>query len=116
MSLVLSRTAQDVLSVQATSVASEFAFSTSEGVLSNRRTRLTPASLKMCMCLKDHLDATDRIQHISSLENILDFEERIYDEEVQTGEVITLSDEEIAQDEAVSEARSNGSEDEINFN
>ncbi|GJW85177.1 zinc finger BED domain-containing protein RICESLEEPER 3 [Tanacetum coccineum] len=112
---VLSRMARDVLGVQATSVASESAFSTSGRVLSNRRTRLTPASLEMCMCLKDHLDTTDRIQHVSSLENTLGFEEGIYDEEVQTGEAITLSDEEIAQDEAASEARSNGSEDEINF-
>ncbi|GJS06039.1 hypothetical protein Tco_0362835 [Tanacetum coccineum] len=39
----------------------------------------------------------------------------IYDEEVQAGEAISLSDEEIAQDEAPSEARSNGSEDEITF-
>nr|GEV03357.1 zinc finger BED domain-containing protein RICESLEEPER 2-like [Tanacetum cinerariifolium] len=97
--------ARDVLSVQATSVASESVFSTSGKVLSNRRTSLTPASLEMCMCLKDYLDATDRIQHISNLENTLDFEEGIYDKEVQTGEAITLSDEEIAQDEAGSEAR-----------
>nr|GFD13524.1 zinc finger BED domain-containing protein RICESLEEPER 2 [Tanacetum cinerariifolium] len=103
--------ARDVLSVQATSVASKSAFSTSGMVLSNKRTRLTPASLEMCMCLKDHLDANERIQHTSNLENILDFEETIYDEEVQAGEAISLSDEEIAQDEA----RSNGSKDEITF-
>nr|GEW52825.1 UDP-glycosyltransferase 73C1-like [Tanacetum cinerariifolium] len=36
-----------ILNVQATSVASEFAFSTSGRVLSIRRTRLTPASLEM---------------------------------------------------------------------
>ncbi|GJR06360.1 zinc finger BED domain-containing protein RICESLEEPER 2-like protein [Tanacetum coccineum] len=95
-----SRSHTDVLSVQATSVASESVFSTSGRALSNRRTRLTPAFMEMCMCLKDHLDATDRIQHISNLENTLDFEEGIYDKEVQTGEAITLSDEEIAQDEA----------------
>ncbi|GJV02163.1 zinc finger BED domain-containing protein RICESLEEPER 2-like protein [Tanacetum coccineum] len=45
--LILSRFAMDILSVQATSVASECAFSTSERVLSIRRTRLTPASLEM---------------------------------------------------------------------
>nr|GEU78524.1 zinc finger BED domain-containing protein RICESLEEPER 2-like [Tanacetum cinerariifolium] len=44
---VLSRMAMDILSVQATSVASESAFSTSEMVLSIRRTRLTSASLEM---------------------------------------------------------------------
>ncbi|GJZ00415.1 zinc finger BED domain-containing protein RICESLEEPER 2 [Tanacetum coccineum] len=95
--------------VQATSVASESAFSTSGRVLSIRRTRLTPASLEMCMCLKDHLDATDRTQHTSTLENCLDFEEEILEEEVQDNEAIALSDEEIALDEAASDARSNGS-------
>nr|GEW16004.1 zinc finger BED domain-containing protein RICESLEEPER 2-like [Tanacetum cinerariifolium] len=44
---VLSRMAMDIISVQATSVASESAFSTSGRVLSIRRTRLTPASLEM---------------------------------------------------------------------
>nr|GEW48715.1 hypothetical protein [Tanacetum cinerariifolium] len=90
--------------------SSKSAFSPSGKVLSIRRTRLTPTSLKMCMCLKVHLDATDRIQHTSNLENSLDFEEDILDEEVLENEAITLSDEEIALDEAASEARSNGSE------
>ncbi|GJV08389.1 zinc finger BED domain-containing protein RICESLEEPER 2-like protein [Tanacetum coccineum] len=44
---VLTRMAMDILSVQATSVASESTFSTSGRVLSIRRTRLTPASLEM---------------------------------------------------------------------
>ncbi|GKC90966.1 zinc finger BED domain-containing protein RICESLEEPER 2 [Tanacetum coccineum] len=112
---VLSRMARDVLSVQATLVASESVFSLSGRVLSNRREKLTPASLEMCMCLNDRLDTTERIQHTLNLENTLDLEEAIYDEEVQAGEAISLSDEEIAQDEAASEARSNGSEDEITF-
>ncbi|GJX49243.1 zinc finger BED domain-containing protein RICESLEEPER 2, partial [Tanacetum coccineum] len=93
----------------ATSVAFESDFSTSGRVLSIRRTRLTPASLEMCMCLKDHLDATERIQHTSNLENALNFEEDILDEEVQENEATSLFDEEIALDEAASEARSNGS-------
>ncbi|GKC35608.1 hypothetical protein Tco_1047992 [Tanacetum coccineum] len=63
----------------------------------------------MCMCLKDHLDATDRIQHTLSLENSLDFEEEILEEEVLENEAIALFDEEIVLDEAASEARSNGS-------
>nr|GEW78733.1 RNA-directed DNA polymerase, eukaryota [Tanacetum cinerariifolium] len=58
---VLSRMAMDLRSVQASSVAFESAFSTSGRVLSIRRTRLTPASLEMCMCLKDHLDAIEPI-------------------------------------------------------
>ncbi|GJS24482.1 zinc finger BED domain-containing protein RICESLEEPER 2 [Tanacetum coccineum] len=110
---VLSRMAWDILSVQATSVASESAFSTSGRVLSTRRTRLTSASLEMCMCLKDHLHTTDRIQHTLNLENSLDFEEAILDEEVLANEAISLSNEEIALDEAAFEARSNGSGDEI---
>ncbi|GKE73136.1 zinc finger BED domain-containing protein RICESLEEPER 2 [Tanacetum coccineum] len=110
---ILSRMAIDLISVQATSVASESAFSTSGRVLSIRITRLTPASLEMCMCLKDHLDATDRIQHTSNLENFIDSEEAILDEEVLANETLSLSDEEIAIDEVAFEARSNGSGDEI---
>ncbi|GJS72620.1 zinc finger BED domain-containing protein RICESLEEPER 2-like protein [Tanacetum coccineum] len=86
---ILSRMPRDIPSVQATSVAFESAFSTSGRVLSVRRTRLTPTSLEMY------------------------FEEEILDEEVLVNEVISLSDEEIAVDEAASEARSNGSRDEI---
>ncbi|GKE23120.1 zinc finger BED domain-containing protein RICESLEEPER 2 [Tanacetum coccineum] len=100
----------DIISVQATSVASESAFSTSGGgVLSIRRTRLTPASLEMCMCLKDHLDAQERIQHKSGLENPIDFEEGILDADVQQNEVIPLSEEEIALDVASSEGTMSGS-------
>nr|GEY25226.1 putative transcription factor/ chromatin remodeling BED-type(Zn) family [Tanacetum cinerariifolium] len=64
-------------------LASKSAFSTSGRVLSIRRTRLTLASLKMCMCLKDHLDAQERKQHKSGLETPIDFEEEILDAEVQ---------------------------------
>ncbi|GKE07545.1 zinc finger BED domain-containing protein RICESLEEPER 3 [Tanacetum coccineum] len=100
---VLSRMAIDILSVQATSIASESAFSTSGMVLSIRRTRLTPASLEMCMCLKDHLDAQERKQDKSTLETLVDFEEEILDAEEQENEAIPLSDEEIALDAASSE-------------
>ncbi|GKA61550.1 zinc finger BED domain-containing protein RICESLEEPER 2 [Tanacetum coccineum] len=95
---VLSRMAMDIINVQASSVASESAFSTSGRVLSIRRTRLTPASLEMCMCLKDHLDAKERKQDKCPLETPLDFEEGVFDDEVQQNEVIPLSDEEIALD------------------
>ncbi|GKC79603.1 hypothetical protein Tco_1130377 [Tanacetum coccineum] len=67
-------------------------------VLSIRRTRLTPASLEMCMCLKDHLDAKERKQDKCPLETPLDFEEGVFDDEVQQNEAIPLSDEEIALD------------------
>ncbi|GJY80763.1 zinc finger BED domain-containing protein RICESLEEPER 2 [Tanacetum coccineum] len=90
---VLSRMAMDIISVQASSVASESAFSTSGRVLSIRRTRLTPASLEMCMCLKDHLDAKERKQDKCPLKIPLDFEEGVFDDEVQQNEAIPLSDE-----------------------
>nr|GEV19427.1 zinc finger BED domain-containing protein RICESLEEPER 2 [Tanacetum cinerariifolium] len=101
---VLSRMVMDILSVQATSVAFEFAFLASERVLSIRRTRVTPASLEMYMCLKDHLDAQERKQDKSTFETPVDFEEEILDAEVQENEVIPLSDEEIALDVASSES------------
>ncbi|GJW60486.1 zinc finger BED domain-containing protein RICESLEEPER 2 [Tanacetum coccineum] len=100
---VLSRMAMDIPSVQATSVAFESAFSTSERVLSIQGTRLTPTSLEMCMCLKDHLDAQERKQDKSTLETPIDFEDEILDAEVQENEAISLSDEEIALDAASSE-------------
>nr|GFA04063.1 zinc finger BED domain-containing protein RICESLEEPER 2 [Tanacetum cinerariifolium] len=69
---VLSRMAMDLISVQASSV--------------------------MCMCLKDHLDAKERKQDKCPLETPLDFEEDVFDDEVQRNEAISLSDEEIALD------------------
>ncbi|GJX87776.1 zinc finger BED domain-containing protein RICESLEEPER 2-like protein [Tanacetum coccineum] len=83
MFLVLSRMAMDILSVQATSIASESAFSTSERVLSIRRTRLTSASLEMYICLKDHLDAQERKQDKSTLKTLVEFKEEILDAEVK---------------------------------
>ncbi|GKB45612.1 hypothetical protein Tco_0896365 [Tanacetum coccineum] len=52
----------------------------------------------MCMCLKDHLDAKERKQDKCPLETPLDFEEGVFDDEVQQNEAIPLSDEEIALD------------------
>nr|GEW14201.1 putative AC transposase [Tanacetum cinerariifolium] len=88
----------DIISVQATMVAFEFAFSTSGRVLSIRRTKLTPASLEMCMCLNDHLEAKERKQDKCPLEIPLDFEEYVFDDEMQRNKAISLSDEEIAVD------------------
>ncbi|GJW91002.1 zinc finger BED domain-containing protein RICESLEEPER 2 [Tanacetum coccineum] len=102
---VLAAMARDLLSVQASTVSSESAFSTSGRILSIRRTRLTPASLEMCICLKDHLDAVERIQHIASLEVGLEYEAQLHDVEVTTGEANTILNEELALDEATSEAR-----------
>nr|GEU87193.1 zinc finger BED domain-containing protein RICESLEEPER 2-like [Tanacetum cinerariifolium] len=96
MFLVLSRMAMDLISVQASSVAFESVFLKSGRVLSIRRTRLTPTSLEMCMCLNDHLDAKERKQDKCPLEIPLDFEEDVFDDEVQRNEAIPLSDEKIA--------------------
>nr|GEV87702.1 hypothetical protein [Tanacetum cinerariifolium] len=52
----------------------------------------------MCMCLKDHLDAKERKQDKCPLEIPLDFEEDVFDDEVQRNEAIPLSDEKIALD------------------
>nr|GEW13293.1 zinc finger BED domain-containing protein RICESLEEPER 3 [Tanacetum cinerariifolium] len=98
MFLVRSRMAMNLISVQASSVASESAFSTSGRVLSIRRTKLTSTSLEMCMCLKDHLDAKERKQDKFPLKIPLDFDEDVFDDEVQRNEAILLSDEEIALD------------------
>nr|GEX24400.1 putative AC transposase [Tanacetum cinerariifolium] len=108
MFLCLSCMVMDILSVQATLVASESAFSTSERVLSICRTRLTPASLEICICLKDHLDAQERKQDKSTIETPVDFKEEILDAEVQANEVISLFDEEIALDAASSEGSMSG--------
>nr|GEZ93688.1 transposase [Tanacetum cinerariifolium] len=92
------RMAIDLIRVQASSVASESAFSTSGRVFSIQRTRLTPTSLEMSMRLKDHLDAKERKQDKFHFEIPLDFEEDVFDDEVQRNKAIPLSDEEIALD------------------
>ncbi|GJZ14485.1 zinc finger BED domain-containing protein RICESLEEPER 2 [Tanacetum coccineum] len=95
---VLSHMAMDIISVQASSIASESAFSTNGRVLSIRRTRLTLVSLEMYMGLKDHLDAKECKQDKCPLEIHLDFEEDVFDDEVQQNESIPLYNEEIALD------------------
>ncbi|GKA61391.1 zinc finger BED domain-containing protein RICESLEEPER 2 [Tanacetum coccineum] len=67
---VLSRMAMDIISVQTSSVASE----------------------------SDHLDAQERKQDKCPLEIPLEFEEYVFDDEVQRNEAIPISDEEIALD------------------
>ena len=85
---VLSAMARDLLAVQASTVASESAFSTSGRIISDRRTRLTPEAVEVCVCLKDYLDGVDRIQHESSLDDPIideDVEEGIIREEEEAG-------------------------------
>nr|GEW45417.1 zinc finger BED domain-containing protein RICESLEEPER 2 [Tanacetum cinerariifolium] len=75
---------------------SESVFSLSGRVLSIRRTRLTPASLEMCICLKDHLNAQERIQHTSNLEgDCLEIEQQLLEVEAEAGYAINIADEEI---------------------
>ncbi|GJZ37606.1 zinc finger BED domain-containing protein RICESLEEPER 2 [Tanacetum coccineum] len=77
--------ARDLLTVQASTVASESAFSISGRIISERRSRLTPESVEVCVCLKDYLDGVDRVQHETSLEGPIleDVEETIAREEVE---------------------------------
>ena len=63
---VMSAMARDFLSVQASSVASERAFSASKRVLDDKRTKLRSDSLEMCVCYKDWLDVADRRQGMES--------------------------------------------------
>ncbi|KAF5803051.1 putative HAT dimerization domain, ribonuclease H-like superfamily [Helianthus annuus] len=77
--------ARDLLSVQASTVASESAFSFSGRVISLRRKKLSPESVEMCICLKDYLDAAERIQHVESLEDENGVETDIHEEEVEMG-------------------------------
>ncbi|MFS7928440.1 putative HAT dimerization domain, ribonuclease H-like superfamily [Helianthus anomalus] len=100
---VLAAMARDLLTVQASTVASESAFSLSGRVLSIRRTRLTPESVEMCICLKDHLDAAERVQDVAKLEGELDIEQEIHEYEVDQEATSPLSDEEEAYDEAYEE-------------
>ncbi|KAD1995855.1 hypothetical protein E3N88_42061 [Mikania micrantha] len=93
---ILAAMARDLLTVQASTVASESAFSLSGRVLSLRRTKLTPESVEMCICLKDHLDSIDRIQDQTTLEDETSIEVKVHDEEVEEGLSPGLSDEELA--------------------
>ncbi|GJX07974.1 zinc finger BED domain-containing protein RICESLEEPER 2 [Tanacetum coccineum] len=79
--------ARDLLTVQASTVAFESAFSISGRIISERRSRLTPESVEVCVCLKDYLDGVDRVQHETSLEGPIleDVEETIAREEVELG-------------------------------
>ena len=91
--------ARDLLAVQASTVASESVFPLSGRVLSMRRTKLTPESLEVFICLKDHLDAVDRVQHKTNFEDEIPIEVPIHEEEAEDG-VSSNNDEEEGQDES----------------
>lgn len=87
---ILSIMARDLLTVQASTVASESAFSFSGRVLSKLRTNLSPLAVEVCVCLKDYLDSVERIQHLTTLEGPLstnvepEILEQEYDEGIST--------------------------------
>ena len=82
---ILAVMARDLLTVQASTVASESAFSVSGRVILQRRSRLSPESVECCICLKDYLDGAAQKQHMTSLEDALDddMETTIHNEEVE---------------------------------
>ena len=84
---VLAVMARDLLTVQASTVTSESAFSVSGRVISQRRSRLSPKSVECCICLKDYLDGVVRQQHLTTLEEPMDadYETNLYMEEVELG-------------------------------
>lgn len=69
--------ARDILTVQASTVASESTFSFSGRILNERRSRLSPQSLKNCICYKDHSDAERRLQDVISVEDSSSSEEKV---------------------------------------
>ncbi|GKA28660.1 zinc finger BED domain-containing protein RICESLEEPER 2 [Tanacetum coccineum] len=88
--------ARDLLLVQASTVASESAFSVSRMIISPRRTKLTHVMVELCVCLKDHLDGVEMIQHISPLEGDLErVEEDIHVKKIAFGMVEPLDEDEI---------------------
>lgn len=66
---VLAAMARDVLTVQASSVASECCFSLSGRILSARRCMLTCESVQMSVMLKDYYDSMERVQNLADLED-----------------------------------------------
>ena len=55
--------ARDLLTPPMSTVASESCFSAGKRVLNDKRSRMNQRTLQMCICLKDWLDAEDRLQN-----------------------------------------------------
>lgn len=66
---ILARIAKDILAVPASSVASESAFSAGRRVLDEKRSRLTPESIQICVCKKDWDQAERRTQGLKQDED-----------------------------------------------
>ncbi|GJX54667.1 zinc finger BED domain-containing protein RICESLEEPER 2-like protein [Tanacetum coccineum] len=87
---------RDLLLVQASTIASESAFSVSGRVISPGSTKLTSMAVKVCICLKDHLNSVERIQNISPLEGDMErVEEEIHVEEIAFGVAEPLDEDKI---------------------
>ena len=59
---ILARIAKDILAIPASTIASESAFSAGRRVLDEKRSRLHPDSIEMCVCKKDWDQADKRLQ------------------------------------------------------
>ncbi|GJW11943.1 zinc finger BED domain-containing protein RICESLEEPER 2-like protein [Tanacetum coccineum] len=89
--------ARDLLSVKASTVGLESAFSVNGRVISPRRTKLTPISMEVCICLKDYLDSMEQIQYILPFEDDLEqVEEEIHAEEIAMSITEPIDEDEIA--------------------
>ena len=79
--------ARDLLTVQASTVASESVFSVSGRVISQPRSWLSPESVECCICLKDYLDGPARIRHLTTLEDAIDadVETTLHNEDFELG-------------------------------
>ena len=83
---VLAAMARDRLTVQASTVALESAFSVSGRVISQRRST-SSESVECCIYLKDYLDGAVCQQHLTTLEEPMDadYETNLYMEDVELG-------------------------------
>ncbi|KAJ0466476.1 putative transcription factor/ chromatin remodeling BED-type(Zn) family [Helianthus annuus] len=80
---ILAAMARDLLTVQASTLASDSAFSVIGRVLPRVRRNLDPFMMEMCICLKDYLDGVERAQHCSSFEgDITSAEQELNEEEL----------------------------------
>lgn len=93
---ILSIIARDLLTSQMSSVASESAFSTGARTVTDRRTRLSPKSIKFCMLLKNWLDEEYRLKNLKRLEKykVPEMNEDEDDEDGETDIAFTSQDEE----------------------
>ncbi|CAO2842752.1 unnamed protein product [Amaranthus hypochondriacus] len=63
---ILSRIAKDILAIPASTVASESAFSAGKRVLDEKKSRLAPHSIQICVCKKDWDQAEVRMQGLKN--------------------------------------------------